>query len=309
MRSQLLLLALLFFIITQNIAQHIDYIKEPIEIISSRSIFLNSGAWSTTMGGASRSFIKVDLPDNTIKWYYSFSTSPKKNSLQQLDLMSQLLTLSEKTQLKEDIQTTLEVPSGTCGIDIYLLDKNNIIPFLEKEDLKNGGYTYTLEGTVQNTKQAVVEIDEVISQTVYLGLKNPESFIGVNITIEVVAITKIALEQKKTNRLLKAELLGYAARDEYEKGNYTSCIQYCEEANCIKKLGWITAIKGLAELKLRKKENALQTFFEAIIEISEQPKKEENFLSIITKLEKIKEENPSINEVSKIIKMIEMQLK
>ena len=286
-------------------AQEVDRIQEPVSIISSRNVYLNSGLVSRIEGN-SRSVIQVDLPSNTIKWYYSFTTSLSKRKTLYLNLAEQLIALYEDNQNQSDKASHLDVPPGKCGIDIYLLNKNNIQPFLDKADLKGGTYTYTLEGTVHNTKQAVVEVAYKNKSTVYLGLKNPGNFLGANIIIEVVAITETPIETKKSDRQHRAELLGHAAEDELKQGNFKKCIAYCDEALTLYTLGRVQGYKGLAQLRQGRSEEALQTFFEAIVRIKMQENSSEVFKDLLIILEDLKNEQPELPEVTKIITMIKV---
>src|SRR5882672_5365176 len=58
-------------------------------IIEKRAYYLNGGA-RASLGGKSRVSIKIDLPKNTRKWYYSFSTTPGENGIQLLNLGIQI---------------------------------------------------------------------------------------------------------------------------------------------------------------------------------------------------------------------------
>ena len=49
-------------------------------IVQQRSYYLNGGA-RAAFGGKSRATLKIDLPQNTKRWYYSFTTSPGKMGL------------------------------------------------------------------------------------------------------------------------------------------------------------------------------------------------------------------------------------
>ncbi|GGG14081.1 hypothetical protein GCM10011344_13400 [Dokdonia pacifica] len=285
-------------------SQYVERIQEPVEVVSSRSIYLQSGIVSS-IEGSSRSFVEVNLPPNTVRWYYSFTTSIYKKKLARINLMSQLVGLyTNNDGLKGNLQSKIEIPEGSCGIDIYVLDDKNVTPFVKKRN-----YNHHIEGTVKNTEQAVVVMDDIKDEVLYLGLKNPARFIGVHINIEVVAIVETIIEQEKSAAVLKAELLGYAAKDEYENGNYTMSIAYCEKVNRITKLGWVTSIKGLSQLQLYDTDKALSTFFDAILLIKEQSNAENVFSNLIIELKKIRKEQPSIAEVDKIIKMVEMQIK
>lgn len=301
-------LLILVSLYSNFISAQVEIIREPVEIISNRSVYLNSGMKSIVGGGNSRSIIKVDLPPNTVTWYYSFTTSKNKQSLLSLNLESQLLNLTINNRLETEDDSSIDVPTGICGVDIYILDQDNVNPFLSKVDLNGGTYSYHIDGTVQNTKQAVVRIDKVKENSIYLGLRNPGTFIGANVMIEVVAITETRIEIKKPNDQLKAELLGYLAKDELNSKNYNQCIVYCDESIKMFPLGWVKVTKGLAQLHLCYEEEAVKIFFDAILLINEEPNARKIFSELLIELKKIEKEKPDLVEVSKIRKMIELQL-
>lgn len=56
-----------------------------VTIVEKRAYYLNGGA-RAALGGKSRVTIKIDLPKNTKKWYYSFSTTPGADGTRLLNL-------------------------------------------------------------------------------------------------------------------------------------------------------------------------------------------------------------------------------
>ena len=81
-------------------------------------------------------------------------------------------------------------PSGVTSTTISAIDNNNLDLFLKKDNFRH----YS-EGMAENTKLAVVKIDDIKSGSWYLGIKNPSSLNGINICIEVVAVIE--------NRIIK----------------------------------------------------------------------------------------------------------
>ncbi|MFC4633582.1 hypothetical protein ACFO3O_06665 [Dokdonia ponticola] len=302
-----MILILAYFCSSFLFGQQADIIKEPIEIISTRSVYLNSGFASNLGGGVSRTYIKVDLPPNTIKWYYSFTTSTDKSASQNLNLIAQLASLYyDPSGLSSNNLPYLEVPTGVCGIDVYLLDQENVSPFLDKEDLIDGGYSYYLEGTINNTKQAVVEIDEVIANTLYLGLKNPDGFTGVNIILEVVAITEIDLSKQRYKEEERASLYGTLAWSCFENKDYDKALLYCNTSSRYYKLGWVEANKGLTQLVLGDTSKSLDTYIHAIPLIKEQLYPEYVFDEVIKDLENVKNEFPDLEGVTEVMQLIKL---
>lgn len=167
---------------------------ETKKLITNRSIYLNGGL-NANFGGKSRTVLKIDLPPNTVEWYYSFSTTKGESGTQNLNLAIQLAALmADSSGLTSGILSSIKVPEGVASADIYLLDKSNMAKFIEKKDLNGEQISYAMEGTAESTKQAVVRINDITSGTVYLGLKNPSTLNGITLNIEVVAITESTIE-------------------------------------------------------------------------------------------------------------------
>lgn len=178
-----LIIALLLPLTT--LAQYTKEVTQAKVIVEKRDISLNGGL-NASVGGKSRVLVPVDLPSNTIEWYYSFTTSKGESGSENLKLAIQLTSLLvDRTRLTSSLVKKINVPDGSNSVDVYLLDEQNHIAFKRKE-----ACLYIEEGTTENTKQALVQIVDEKTGKYYLGLKNPSTLNGLNISIEVVAIVK-----------------------------------------------------------------------------------------------------------------------
>jgi len=216
-------------------------------IIEQRVIELNGGA-RASFGGKSRTYIKIDLPANTKEWYYSFTTAPGASGTQNLNLGIQLSALLlDPSGITSSALKSVKVPPGTSSADIYLCDKSNIDLFANKVDNNGGRYRSIMEGTVENTSQALVRVDDVRQGTWYLGLKNPSSLDGIAIFVEVVAITEDAIQ--KTPEQEKAELYASLGWKAYERGEYDKCLELSSQALKLDpEAGWVHNNIGLIKL-------------------------------------------------------------
>jgi len=219
-----LITALLF--LTFNINSQTIKSKQVVKsIIQERSITLNGGA-NASMGGKSRTVIPIVLPVNTVSWYYSFSTSSGVNGLQ---LFTQLSSLAAgPLGITKNLISNIKVPQGNSGVDAYLLDQPNSDLFIQKVDLNGGTFSYYREGLVTNTNQAVVPIYNALQGTYYLGLRNPSTFSGIKITIEVVAIVQEVEQQ--TEEQSEAMSLGNLGWKAFERGDYDKCLDLSNQA-------------------------------------------------------------------------------
>lgn len=287
-------------------AQEYETVRESKQIIESRSFYLNGGLRSS-FGGKSRVYLKIDLPPNTIKWYYSFSTAQGESGTQNMHLALQLAgMIADPSGISSSTLSAIQVPDGVASADIYLCNKENIDAFMEKWDNDGGSFYYTMEGTTQNTKQAVVEIDDITSGSVYLGLKNPSMNDGLNISIEVVAITETTKLIEKSDAQQKAELYGGLGWTQFENGDYEMCIEYCDKAFAEYELGWLLANKGLAQLMLNQESEAMETYINAITLIKKQPSPEYVFTEMIVDLNNALELKPGLNGAEEIKQIIQI---
>jgi len=299
-------------------AQEVVKSYEPVTIIQTRVIELNGGTRSALLGGKSRESIKIDLPKNTVEWYYSFSTSTGVSGTKNLNLATQLaasvatkfnpygMALSV-TGITKAVVSKFEVPQGSSSIDIYLCDNANIDKFNRKVDSFGGTYSYYREGTVNNTKSGTIQIDDFTSGTWYIGIKNPSELDAVNVTIEVVAVVEKTTIIEKSDEQTKSELYGGLGWKQFVSGNYEKCIEYSDKANANFKLGWVYANKGLAQLILGKESEAMDTYINAITLIKKQKNPEYVFSEIIKDLRNVMYKKPRLSGASNILEIIEME--
>jgi tetratricopeptide (TPR) repeat protein len=289
-------------------------------------MYLNGGL-NASVGGTSRTYIKVDLPPNTVAWYYSFSTSKQRSETKRLNLATQLSSLLQDSKgTIPNVVSNINVPKGSCAIDVYVCDSKNIQLFQRKVD-NNGGAFYSIpEGNVKNTLQGVIRVDDVTRGSWYLGIKNPDRWSGANITVEVAAITEtepdilgtvltaLLTNKKKpappkSEQQRKAESYGTLGWGYYEKNNISKAIEYCDKSLSSYELGWVKANKGLILLVSGKSDIAIETYIEAIELVKNQWNASSVFSEIIRDLKKVKKKRPDISETSEIIQMIKVQRK
>lgn len=190
--------------------------QKTIKILEPQSFYLNGGS-RNMLGGNSRTGFKIDLPPNTLEWYYAFTTEPNKNNIQNLQLENQLRFLLQTSGFSGSLLSLVKIPAGQGLIDIYLTDKNGYDLFFEKDFWGMWKYTaprHTIEGSRTNTKDAKVKIDDVKTGSHFIVIRNTSATTGVNIKLEVVAIveettTDLSQWDKKT----KDQLFNYLRTD------------------------------------------------------------------------------------------------
>lgn len=168
----------------------------PNLILKSQEFYVNGGARSSVYDGKSRVIVPISLPENTVKWYYRFAAYREKEELEQvsglMDLFGELANIIDETGTISFGIEVLSQPPGADYADVYLIDRPNYNIFLNKEPF--GHYP---QGTRENYKAGNVEIDCCSVGEWFLGIKNPANMHGINVSIEVVAVTKtIELKMK-----------------------------------------------------------------------------------------------------------------
>jgi len=193
------MLLILLFICPSIYCQTNRNVERVIEIKKEHSFYMNS---KTRIGGKSRNTVKIDLPENTIQWFYTYTTTlnvadpneTKKN----IELGAQLTNLIANNilgggtlSLTSNLINQIVKPTGASIIDVYLTNLDGYNSFNQKDLLglwvnyKPASYA---EGSRENALDGVVQIDDVTNGTVYLCFKNPSATEGIMVTLEVSAI-------------------------------------------------------------------------------------------------------------------------
>lgn len=279
-----------------------------IQLIQQRNIYLNGGA-RASFGGKSRIYLKIDLPPGTVYWFYSFTTSPGESGIKNLNLLAQISTfIIDPSGITDAALSEIDVPSGSQSIDVYLCDRSNIDLFLQKVDNNGGSYSYMMEGSVENTKQGLIKVDDVKVGTWYLGLKNPSSLEGVNIAVEVVAIVEESIDNGISELEEKAILLGNLGWSQFKNGEYQVSLESFQKSLSYYKLGWVMGNKGLTLLMLGNTREALDVYIDAILLIKSQTNPRNVFQELINDIDKYARPYLGIDEVKYIREILSLEL-
>jgi hypothetical protein len=150
--------------------------------------YINGGLNATLMGGKSRITIPVQLPPNTVEWYYQVSAARKKEDIDKVKTAYMLVgklanALADGIPVDQILQR-LTAPPGADYCDVYVSDYANSVMFASKE-----GYKYFPVASRENIKSGIVRINFPI-QNPTVCLKNPSTSYGVNVIVEIVAIVQ-----------------------------------------------------------------------------------------------------------------------
>lgn len=164
MQTKNLFLTFIFVIATFNL---IAQTYKASTLIEKRAYYLNGGA-RAALGGKSRVTIKIDLPKNTKKWFYSFSTTPGEDGTKLLNLGVQVGAALTSGGLTALAAKSFEVPPGSGSVDVLILRPEYKNAFLNKED---DNWRFYSDISLQNSKQAVQTVENNYGSSFILDLK------------------------------------------------------------------------------------------------------------------------------------------
>ena len=247
MKQLYTLLLLLFFFGTSQ-AQTIVRERKTVQVYSPQTFYLNGGN-RATFGGKSRVWYNIQLPENTVEWYYSFTTTKGQDPTESIQLMSQLTRMVDPTGFSAIATNAILTPSGAAVCDLYLMDRPNADKFLEKVDNWGGSYNYLVNGSRLNYKEGTVQVKDAVSGSYCLGFKNPSAVQGITITFEVVAIVEEVKVAEKTEAQTKAEMFAEMGWKAYERGEYDKCLELSKKALELNpEIAWVNNNIGLVHL-------------------------------------------------------------
>lgn len=153
-----------------------------------QTIFLNSTTDDFQKLGHSKSLIPVELPPNTVEWYYEYVVSKDASIASELskkfDLDAQLAKYVAQPAGPNNISlNALNPPSGNDVADIYLIELEHCENFM-----KNGHIEYFPTGSRLNYKSGIVQVKDLKMGKPFIGVRNKDINYGVNISLQVVAV-------------------------------------------------------------------------------------------------------------------------
>ena len=171
--------------------------KQNFEVkeIEKSSVYLNSSSNEMFKGGTNEITIPINLPPNTVRWYYSFSASRDNKDIQSnLKNVSLFKKLTKAVNGIDPTTTMINVgvqllasPPGANYCSVYLLDLENQRLFRNDDP-----FSYIISGSRENLKSSTINADCCTDNSPYfLGIKNNDLMHGIHVGIEIVAITQL----------------------------------------------------------------------------------------------------------------------
>lgn len=159
------------------------------QVVSPQKFYINSGSNASLLGGKSRVTFPIDLPDKTVEWYYIFSAHRNESDIDKVhnkfNLFGEIADLLLGTQgLASLTLNQITKPAGGDVCDVYLLDYTDSRLFEAKD-----AFSYYTSGTRENFVSGSVQLKDMNYDGLYIGIRNPDGWDGIFVSIEVVAIT------------------------------------------------------------------------------------------------------------------------
>jgi tetratricopeptide (TPR) repeat protein len=282
--SLIFLFALMTFSVT---AQTYD----AFTLIEKRAYYLNGGA-RASLGGKSRVTIKIDLPKNTKKWYYSFSTTPGEDGTKLLNLGVQIGAALSTGGLTALAAKSFEIPPGSGSADIIVLPPEFNNAFLNKDD---NNWRFYSDISLQNSRQAVQTVENNYGNSFYIGLRNPSSLSGINIVIEVVAVI-----EEINNETDKGMLYGNLGWKSFERGELDKCVELSKKALAFNpNLCFVKFNIALVHL-IQEKEEALDEYVSAIADIKDDTTPKNTLTGAIKDIKDQKIKTPNLKNLKDV---------
>jgi hypothetical protein len=185
MKKGLLILLCCFWEAFSLRAQERSIKYKTVSLYEEQTFYLNGGV-KATVEGRSRVTYKIELPANTVEWYYSITVERNEtNNIEAVNLLSQLTRLIDKTGISSIVASSLLTPTGSGACDAYLISNENVGAFIAKRQ-----FHYDFNHSVLNYKNGVVRVTMKPGylNDFYIGFKNSNSMEGVTVRFSAVAI-------------------------------------------------------------------------------------------------------------------------
>lgn len=162
--------------------------------IVNHKIFTLDSRGSTFFTGSHTTVLELDLPVNTVRWYYRFYNVTKKELLTKYSSTTSLEDELEK-KINDPAYSTIKLPTIPTEyknkVSIFILNDSTQVGVFNKQ-LTFAKAEYETQSSIQNMYAGWSEVcdPEFINGKQYLGILNLANLTGTNVVLDVVAICK-----------------------------------------------------------------------------------------------------------------------
>jgi hypothetical protein len=166
-----------------------------VPVVSSHSFYLKGGSRAMT-GNSSRQVLPINLPANTVEWYYTITTTNNRKQSSNSNLTGQLDNLLIPDQgITSNALGSVTIPDGTGICDVYIMTNPNEV---NKYVNKRPAISFLMDDSRQNYRSGLVQVKDFLYGSCFLVMRNPSSSEGLNVTIEVTAIVQTTISGGST---------------------------------------------------------------------------------------------------------------
>ncbi|MBK9477799.1 MAG: tetratricopeptide repeat protein [Bacteroidetes bacterium] len=267
MKKVIFLFAIFILMATKNTAQTTKTKLTVVPLVENKIIELDGGIILVT--GQSRVILRIELPVNTVSWYYIFSSYSNQEAMENnagtINLVSQLTRVIDATGSTAKIASSLLAPSGSGACSVYLFENSeNANKFYNKNEqsLLSDTWSYIELGSNESSTQGKGVINGIIDGVRYLGIKSMNS--PVIVTIEVAAIVEEVQEESVEEQ--KAMNFGSLGWKCFERGEYDKCFELSKKAiELDNSLSFVHFNIGLVYLIKNQISEAIEKYNDAIV--------------------------------------------
>jgi hypothetical protein len=154
-----------------------------------------------------RIVVPIELPDKTLKWFYTISAYRNKEDIQRakqnIKLFAQLTRVLDQTGTTANAISMIAKPPGGDFCNLYVMSS-----YSDGQKFKQslGGYDYDKIHSVQSAVSGIQEVPGSKSRDMYfLGIENPSLTADLHINIQVSAVI---IEEPEINGWTKSQKEG-----------------------------------------------------------------------------------------------------
>jgi hypothetical protein len=183
--KKILFLLLIFCKSSFSFSQSPKPVYKVVPVVTSHSFYLKGGS-RAMVGNSSRQVLPIELPANTIEWYYTITTTTNRKQSLNSGLTGQLdKLLVSDIGITSNALSAIAVPGGSGICDVYVMTNPNEV---NKYVNKQPAVSFLMNDSRQNYISGVIQVKDFLYGSCFLVLRNPSASQGLNVTVEVTAI-------------------------------------------------------------------------------------------------------------------------